>query len=107
MYWSLSKLMTPSRSRMTSFTSGGELGDVGHLVHHGAEVREQAQARGPQLRVLDVHQHLVEERVHVGAQARERGERAGEVALRELRLRERGHAGERLLQLLLLGLPQQ
>src|SRR5687768_8018711 len=35
MYWSLSKLITPSRSRMTSFktTSGREPGDVGDAVH--------------------------------------------------------------------------
>src|ERR1700754_42271 len=98
MYWSLSKLMTPSRSRMTSFNSlsfprkressrsCGQLRNVGDLVHRGAELLQQSQPRRAKLRILRVHEHLVEERVDVAAQRGERLQRARVVVLRIARV---------------------
>src|SRR6188472_3644214 len=67
MYWSLSWLMTPSRSRMASFMfaeSRGELGNVRHPVHLELQLVEQVQALAAHGGILRHHHHLLEERVH-------------------------------------------
>src|SRR3569832_225015 len=70
MYWSLSRLIVPSRSRMTSFMwSGGEPREVGHSVHGLVQRHEQAQAVQAQVRLLRIDHHLVEEGVHRVAQS--------------------------------------
>src|SRR4051812_9806212 len=60
---SLSTLMVPSRSRMTSLmrSSLGQAGQVGHAVHRLVQGGEQAEAVQAQVRLLRVDHHAVEE----------------------------------------------
>src|SRR5689334_8300797 len=96
MNWSLSWLITPSRSSTISFSgrcgcdsvvswtmaarSARELRDVGDPVHQQAEPVEQREAVGADAGVLRVDEHLVEERVDRAAQRGERLQRFGVAA---------------------------
>src|SRR6185437_388958 len=82
---SLSKLMTPSRSRMASFMQSRELRDVRHAVHLELQLEEEVQALPSHRGVLDHHHHLLEERVHGGLQHREALQVLGVVSPLELR----------------------
>src|SRR6478672_3687793 len=86
MYWSLSKLMTPSRSRMASFMpSSCELGYVRHPVHLELELEEQVQPLLANVGILGHHHDAVEEGVHGRPQHREALQVVGVVAFFELR----------------------
>src|SRR6478609_4173257 len=111
MYWSLSTLMVPSRSRMTSFIGGSLLDDqarqVGHAVHGAVQGGEQAQAVGAQLRVLGVDHHVVEEPVDRRTQRGQRLQRGGVVAGTELLARARRDVAHRRMQRLFGRFAQQ
>ena len=91
--------MTPSRSRMTSFTEAPVrqpastlliVWRVRHEVHQAAEIAQQGKAVGAQLRLRGIDHHRVEESVDRLAQARKRLQRAGEVELLQAGLRPPG-----------------
>src|SRR5512140_124776 len=81
MYSSLSALMVPSRSRMTSFMvrSCRQAGQVRNPVHRLVQRGQQTQAVQSQVGLLGIDHYLVEERIHGAAQPRQGLQRAGVV----------------------------
>src|ERR1044072_6318686 len=81
-----SALITPSRSRITTFLvgmargSGGESRNVGDAIHLLMQRAEQGQPIGAQRGIHGVHHHVVEKRVDRFAQRGARGQRARVVA---------------------------
>src|SRR4051794_13685410 len=90
-----STLITPSRSRMTTFLvgmacgSGGEPGNVRDAIHLLMQRAEQGQAVCTQRRIFRIDHHVVKESVDRFAQCGERSQRARVVACGELRLHTR------------------
>src|SRR5258706_16339655 len=106
MYSSLSSLMVPSRSRMTSFMSDSfrQKGDVGDAVHGVAQVLEKRQPVAPQRCLVGHHLDRVEERVHRRLQHREGLEVARIVAALKESIRSPRRLLQRLIQTPLGGL---
>src|SRR6478736_2151330 len=96
-----STLITPSRSRMTSFLFGfmerapelarsrGELRNVRDAIHLLMQRAKECQPVASQRRVFRIHHHVVEEGVDGIAQRGERRQRFRVVALGELALHTR------------------
>src|SRR5258706_11108108 len=102
MYWSLSKLMTPSRSRMASFiASRRELGYVRHPVHLELELEEQVQPLLAHVGILGHHHDAVEKRIDGRAQDSEALQVVGVVALLELRRGLRGRLAKGMVEVAL------
>src|SRR5512135_874246 len=87
MNWSLSWLMTPSRSRITSFAERAmradlyrEARDVGDAVHGRRDAAQQREAVAAHRGIVVHHHHVVEETVDRRLGRRERRERAREIA---------------------------
>src|SRR6218665_2052806 len=84
---SLSSLMVPSRSRMTSFIvwvagmSGGQAGQVSHAVHGIVQALEQAQAVGAQRGVFGIDHHTVEESIDRRLEHGQLAQRSGVFAI--------------------------
>src|ERR1700760_4784746 len=107
-----STLITPSRSRMTSFLfvtmwaafsafSGSELRNIRDAVHLLMKRVQQRETVVAQRGVFGVHHHIVEEGVHAFAQRGERGERFRVVACGELALHARRYRFDLRVKILL------
>src|SRR5947207_15661768 len=84
-----SQLITPSRSRMISFMlwpmaiSDCQLGNIGNLIQHQVQIRQQRQPVVAQLFIFRHHHYVVEKGIDFGTQQRQRLQRTCKVALRE------------------------
>src|SRR5471032_2292323 len=90
-----STLITPSRSRITSFLFAlvgmvwrirRKLRNVRDAIHLLMQCAEKSQAVTSQRRIFRVHHHVVEESINGIAQRGQRGQRFRVVALCQLRL---------------------
>ena len=102
--------MTPSRSRMMSFTRSVlqlKAGNVGHRVHRCRQLAEQREAVGAHLEVVGIDHHVVEEAVDRRAQLRQGGQRFGVATRVEIGTQRRLHRRQRGVQVTLGGFGEQ